>query len=325
MQAVARGVDGLDRLVEGADRPHRDDRAEDLLVPRERSLGHVEQDGRLEDAVDDRTTVHEGRSRRDSRLDPVADPRRRALVDEGGNPGVGRARVADDDLTHPSRQRGEERLADHLDDEHALHADARLPRGVVPAADDRVGGRVEVGIIGDDEGRVRPELEKHLGRRGVARDLVTDGRRPGEGHGADPPVRRQRHSHVHSPRHELDGAARAPRGRQRLAHHVHEPERGERRLRCRLDDDRAAGRESRRQLVGGEKERVVVPGDPDDDPDRLAHPEAEQALTARQQVERHRLPVEAGHLLGSRGEREQRAVHLDAAVDERLARLEDEQ
>ena len=86
----------------------------------------------------------------------------------------------------------EELLAHRLDHDDPLHADAGLPRGVVAAADHRVGGRVEVGVLGHDEGGVGPELEQHLGRGGVSGDLVPDRGGPGEGDCADPRVRGQR-------------------------------------------------------------------------------------------------------------------------------------
>ena len=110
-----------------------------------------------------------------------------------------------------------------------------------------------------------------------------------------------------------------------LADEVDEPQRGERGVRGGLDDQGTPGRESRSELVGGEQERVVVAGDPDDDPDGPAHPEPEQALSARQQVEGHRLTVKARDLLGCGRQGQQGAVHLHSAVDERLTRLQDEQ
>ena len=50
-----------------------------------------------------------------------------------------------------------------------------------------------------------------------------------------------------------------------------------------------------------------------------------QALPAGQEVERNGLAVEAGHLLGRGEQGQERAVHLDAAVHERFAGLEDQQ
>ena len=123
-----------------------------------------------------------------------------------------------DHVAHPRGQPLEEGLAHRLDDDDALDADAGLARGVVAAAHHRVGGRVEVGVLGHDEGGVRAELEQHLGGCGVPGDLVPDGGRPGEGHGADPAVGGQRRADVHAAGDQLDRGARAPGRRERLAH-----------------------------------------------------------------------------------------------------------
>ena len=104
-----------------------------------------------------------------------------------------------------------------------------------------------------------------------------------------------------------------------------EPQRGKGRLRSGLDHYGTPSREGRGQLVGGQQQRVVVAGDPDDDADGPADPEPEQALSTGQQVEGHRLTVEARDLLGGGRQGQQGPVDLDAAVDERLARLEDEE
>ncbi len=50
-----------------------------------------------------------------------------------------------------------------------------------------------------------------------------------------------------------------------------------------------------------------------------------QAVAARQQVQRHGLAVQPRHLLSRGLQRQQGAVDLDPAVDERLPGLEDEQ
>jgi hypothetical protein len=111
----------------------------------------------------------------------------------------------------------------------------------------------------------------------------------------------------------------------RLAQHVHRLERRERRRGSRFDDDRAPGGHGRGDLVQGQEQRVVEAGDADDDADRSARPEADEAVAGRQQVERDRLAVQARGLRGGGLERDEGAAHLDPAVDERLARLEHEQ
>ena len=77
--------------------------------------------------------------------------------------------------------------------------------------------------------------------------------------------------------------------------------------------------------MGCEQHRIVEARDADDDPDRLAHPEADQPFATGQHVERHRLAMQSGDLLGGSDEGEQGAIHLDAAVPQRLPRLEDEE
>jgi len=168
---------------------------------------------------DTRASVNESRAGRHGLLHPVLHPCRGPLVDEGGHPRLCVTRVTHDDLAHPVGQSGQEVVADGLDDDDPLHADAGLPRGVIAAADHRVGGRVEVGIIGHDERRVGAELEQHLGRRRIAGDLVPDDRRAGEGHHPDPPVRGQRDADLGTARDELHHRGTAtrsseqPRGR----------------------------------------------------------------------------------------------------------------
>ena len=142
------------------------------------------------------------------------------------------------------------------------------------------------------------------------------------------PIRRsrgQRDAHLGAPGHQLHRGLRRAAGAQGLAEEVHQPQGGQRGLRGGLGDDRAAGGQRRRDLVRGEQQRVVEARDAHHHADRLAGPEAEQPLTRRQQVQRHRLPVQPGHFLGRRQQGEQGAVHLDAAVDQRLAGLQDQE
>ncbi|GAA2829105.1 hypothetical protein GCM10020220_017500 [Nonomuraea rubra] len=77
--------------------------------------------------------------------------------------------------------------------------------------------------------------------------------------------------------------------------------------------------------MGGEEERVVEAGDADDDADRPARPEPDQALAGREQVERHGLAVQPGDLLGGGGECQECPGHLDPAVHQGLAGFEHEQ
>ncbi len=215
----------------------------------------------------------------------------------------------------------QQRLADRLLDDHPLDADARLAGGVEPAAYDRFRGPVEVGVAADDERRVGPEFQQHLARGRGAGDLVADLRGPGERHGGDARVGGQELADLDAAGDELDAGGRAARPAEQVDQH----QRGQRRVRRRLDDHRAARRHRRRDLVRGQEQRVVEPGDADDDTDRAAYPEAEHALAGRLHVQCHRLAGEVADLLGRRLQRDQRAGDLDPAVDKRLAGLQDQQ
>jgi hypothetical protein len=154
---------------------------------------------------------------------------------------------------------------------------------------------------------------------------VADRGRPGERHRADPPIRRQSGTHVRSTSHQLYGGLRRTGLQQGRTDEMHEPQRRERRLRRRLHDHRAAGRERRRDLVRCQQQRIVESGDPDHDADRLAHPEPDQPVATRQQVQRHRLTMQPGDLLSRGLQSQQRSIDLDPAIDHRLAGLKHEQ
>ena len=150
-------------------------------------------------------------------------------------------------------------------------ARARLTHlaGVQPAAEERgVDGRVEVGVVEDDDRALAPELQRHLLDRGGGQphDLASDLGRPRERHLADVRVRGQARAHVlavagHHVQHAGRDAAfeRDPR----------EMEEAQRRVLLRLDHDRVAGRERGRDLPEAEHEREVPWHDADAHADRL--------------------------------------------------------
>ena len=104
VQAVAGGVDRLERRVEVGHRAHDDDRAEDLLVPGGAAVGHVEQHGRREHAVAAPSAAgQQPAPAATAPLDPVEHAGGGPRVDQRRDPGVRVARVADDDLADPRR------------------------------------------------------------------------------------------------------------------------------------------------------------------------------------------------------------------------------
>ena len=84
-------------------------------------------------------------------------------------------------------------------------------------------------------------------------------------------------------------------------------------------------RDGRRQLVGRQVEREVERGDAGDRPDREAPRDADAVLAVGHQVERDELAGHPLRLLGAEPERQDRPVHLDERVADRLAGLERDQ
>ena len=85
----------------------------------------------------------------------------------------------------------------------------------------------------------------------------------------------------------------------RLARELGEPQGGQRRLRCGLQDDRVAGRQRGAQLPGGDDQRVVPGHDRGHDADRLARHQRERAGPGRADlavdlVDRLGVPLEGG-------------------------------
>ena len=112
-----------------------------------------------------------------------------------------------------------------------------------------------------------------------------------------------------------------PAGRQaRLLLELGEEQRRERCRGRRLEDDRAAGGERRRDLVGDEVEREVERRDRADDPDRQPQRERELALAGRRGVHRHHLARRACAPRRRRRCTSRRRAALDARRLQRLAR-----
>ncbi len=95
----------------------------------------------------------------------------------------------------------------------------------------------------------------------------------------------------------------------------------ERRLRGRLEDDRAAGGDRRGELVGDEVEWKVERRDRPDHADRDTHRESHLALPRRDGVEGDELAGEGARLGGRELERPDGALRLDPRRADRLGRL----
>ena len=141
---------------------------------------------------------------------------------------------------------------------------------------------------------------------------------PGEGQELEPLVLDHPVAELAAHRQDAHGAGRQPG----LGHDLADGEHRQRVLRRRLEDDRAAGRDRRRELVGGQVEREVERADRGHRPDRERPGDPEPALRRRQQVERDRLAGHPLRLLGAEPEGQDGAVDLDERVPDRLARLE---
>jgi len=77
-------------------------------------------------------------------------------------------------------------------------------------------------------------------------------------------------------------------------------------------------------FVRGEQQRVVEPRDAHDHADRHPQEEADHAVPGGQPVQGDRLTGHPACLLRRGLQRQQGPLHLDAAVTQRLTRLEDE-
>ena len=178
-------------------------------------------------------------------------------------------------------------------------------------------GRVEVGVLEDDERRIATELHRDaqqlLGR--LLDQLASHGGRPGEGELSGARVADQRLHHgtglagrddVHHPVVDADLL-------QELAQRQHR----ERCLGSGLDDHGAAGGQSRTDLAGAHRQREVPRRDHQDRPDRLAH--REQAGTTGRGL--HVGAVDARGLLGEPAEVLGAVGDLAAGLSQRLAHL----
>ena len=194
-------------------------------------------------------------------------------------------RIADDEafgLGHDAVEKG---VLDPPVDDLAHVGGAVLP--AVPegrvnrAGDERV---VYVGVVEHDERALAAHLEAdvlEIALAGVFQKVCADFGGPGEQHAVD----------VHMPADRLTrGFAEAGRdiedaGRQaRLDRELRQPQRSQRRLFGRLQDDRAARRQRRRKLPSDHQQRKVPRQHEADDADRLLHDHRHRVLAGRRDL-----------------------------------------
>ena len=165
---------------------------------------------------------------------------------------------------------------------------------------------------------VAAQLEDDVLLAGARLHAPADRRAAGEGQQLEPLVGDHPVTQLAAHGQDAHGARR----QARLGHDLGHGEHRERVLGGRLEDDGAAGRDGRRQLVGGQVEREVEGADAGHRPDREAPREAEPTTRRGHQVERDRLADHALRLLGAEPEGQDRPIDLDQGVPDGLAGLQ---
>ena len=173
-------------------------------------------------------------------------------------------------------------------------------------------------VAAHDRRRRVAELEVDLLARGALADSPADVARAGE---RDQPHALVLDEHVADLGGRPDDDAQPARRQAGLFLELGEQERRERRLRRRLQHDRAACREGRRDLVRDEVEREVERRDRADDADRHAERERELSLAGLRPVHRDHLAGERSRHDCGEGVGRHRARRLDARRLHRLAGL----
>lgn len=103
--------------------------------------------------------------------------------------------------------------------------------------------------------------------------------------------------------------------------HLDESDGGERRLRGRLQDDRATGGDRRSDLVRHQIQREVEGCDGTDDTDRHPKGEPDLAFAGRQRIEGHDVPGEFARFSGRELKSSDRPIDLDSSRAERFGGL----
>ena len=213
-------------------------------------------------------------------LDERVHPLLVRLRDERAHLGLGVERVAHLHAARLLGERVDEVVVDRLLDEDAGARLAALAGGVVDRPDRARDRRVEVGVREDEVRALAAELERQpLDRLGAEpHDLAARLRRAGERDLVDAGVLDE----IGARRRTVagDDVDRAG-GKADLGRELGEAQRRHGRLRIRLQDDRAAGRERGRELPRRHQQRVVPRHDLAGDADRLLQRVGEERAADR--------------------------------------------
>ena len=179
LQPVLGGIRAVVRVLERVDRVDDADRPEDLVADDPRRLGSLAEHERAE-RVRVCGTYEELRACGLGLLDPLRDPRARALVDHGADVGRLLGRIAHDQCLHLREEALEEAVDDGPLDIDPLDGDAALPGEGEGVRGELRGGKVEIGVGGHDDRRRVAELQPNalLGR--ALGDAPPDAARAGE-------------------------------------------------------------------------------------------------------------------------------------------------
>ena len=164
---------------------------------------------------------------------------------------------------------------------------------------------------------VAAELQRDPLLAGLALQLPTHGRAAGEGQQLDAVIADQQCRILVGERHHRERAFRP----SRFLHDLGQQQRRNRSLRRRLQNQRAAGGNRGRDLVGHQVQREVKRRDGEHRPERKAPHQAPASGSGLQGVERDVLAVNARALLGGDLEGVDGALHLDARSPDGLARF----
>ena len=275
-QAVGRVVRDADRVglvLVGDDREHW---AEDLLLRDGRARFHLAEHRRLHVValVEPRRRIRPAGEQLGAFLDALADVAAHALaLRRGGKRPESRL------LVHGVAERELLRLLGRkprgfgvlrLRHEHARVRAARLARIEEARGHRALHRRREVGVVEHDGGALAAELERDAldRRRGELGHALAGARGAGERHHVDVGMLRQRLAdHRAEAGHEVEHALRQPD----RVDDLRQDESVQRSDLGRLQYDRAAGGEGRRDLRGDLVQRIVPRRDARDDADRLAH------------------------------------------------------
>ena len=238
--------------------------------------------------------------------------------DERADVRVVRRRIADHECFDAREEALEERVVRGSLDVDPLDRDAALTRERERVRGEARRDVVEIRIGGDDHRRGVPELEVDALAGGSLAKLPADAGGARERDQRDALVVDENVTDLGG---RPDDDVQPSGGQAGLHLELGEKQRGQRRLRRRLQHHGAAGGERRRDLVRHEVEREVERRDRPDDPDRHAQRERDLAGACRRRVHRNDVAGELARL--DRGHREggHGARRLDSGSLHRLPGL----